>query len=198
MKRLDPILLKLFLYGIPLVAGFALFSHWYNTGGLTTGSAVAGFLNGLAGLVVATWMTLAIYLSFRLLVSGPFRDQVLARITFIRERDEREAILTGKATKKVFLTSLAFLILLFCLSSFQVSVYRVPLEHAVDGKTGVISLGLGFSFLEQVQQDHPAALTKEKDIFTYQGLPLSSAAIVLLLIAWQIVSYNFTMRRLMR
>jgi hypothetical protein len=108
MKRLDPILLKVFLYGLPLVAGFGVFSYFYSVGVVKNGSDYVGFLNGLAGLVIATWMTLSIYLSLKLIVSGLFRDQVIAKITFIRERDEREAILTGKATKTAFLTSLAF------------------------------------------------------------------------------------------
>ena len=144
------------------------------------------------------WMTLSIYLSVRLMVSGPFRDQVITKITFIRERDEREAILTGKATKTAFLTSLAFLILLFCLSCFQVSIYRVPLEKAVDGKTGIVSLGLGFNLLEHGKQDRPEDTIQRKHIFSYRGLPVSSATIILMLIIWQIISYNYSMRRLMK
>jgi hypothetical protein len=198
MKRLDPILLKVFLYGLPLVAGFGVFSYFYSVGVVKNGSDYVGFLNGLAGLVIATWMTLSIYLSLKLIVSGLFRDQVIAKITFIRERDEREAILTGKATKTAFLTSLAFLILLFCLSCFQVSIYRIPLEKAVNGKTGVVSLGLGFSILEHGKQDRPEDISKEKVIFSYKGLPLSSATMILLLIAWQIISYNYSMWRLMK
>jgi hypothetical protein len=197
MKRLDPILLKVFLYGLPLVAGLGVFSYFYSVGVVKHGGYVS-FLNSFAGLAIAVWMTLSIYLSLRLIVSGPFRDQVIARITFIRERDEREAMLTGMATKTSFLTTLAFLILLFCLSCFQVSIYRVPLEKAVDGKTGIISLDFGFSFLEHGKQDRPEDIIREKDIFSYTGLPVSSATTILLLIAWQIISYNYSMRRLMK
>ncbi|MCG6537928.1 MAG: hypothetical protein L7F78_25235, partial [Syntrophales bacterium LBB04] len=171
MKRLDPILLKVLLCGLPLVAGLGAFSYFYSVGVVKHGGGYVGFLNSLAGLVFAVWMTLSIYLSLRLIVSGPFRDQVIAKITFIRERDEREAILTGKAAKTAFLTSLAFLILLFCLSCFHVSIYKVPLERAVDGKTGFVTLGLGFSFLEQGKQDRAEDIVKEKDIFSYSGLP---------------------------
>ena len=191
-------LLKVFLCGLPVVAVLAVFSYSYSVGVVNHDIGYARFLNSFTGLVFAMWMTLSIYLSVRLMVSGPFRDQVITKITFIRERDEREAILTGKATKTTFLTSLAFLILLFCLSCFQVSVYRVPPEKAVDGKTGFVSLGVGFSLLEHGQQDRPEDTTQRKDIFSYRGLPISSATIILMLIIWQIISYNYSMRRLMK
>ncbi len=196
MKRCDSILLKVFFCGLPAIVAFAVFSYSYSLGALTHGYIYMRLLNSLAGLVIAVWMTLSLYLSFRLMVSSSFRDQVIAKLTFIRERDEREAILTGKATRTTFLTSLAILIFLFCLSCFQVSVYRVPAEKAVDGKTGIVSLGLGFNLLEHSEQDRPKDTIQKKDIFSYTGLPVSSTAVILMLIGWQIISYNYSMRRL--
>jgi len=198
MKKFDSMLLKVFLYGLPIVAVLAVFSYCYSLGVVNHDAGYVRLLNSFAGLVFAVWMMLSIYLSIRLMVSGPFRDQVIAKITFIRERDEREVILTGKATRTTFLTSLAILIFLFCLSCFQVSIYRVPLEKAVDGKTGVVSLGLGFNLLEHAKQDRAEDTIQRKDIFSYTGLPISSATIILMLIMWQIISYNYSMRRLMK
>ena len=195
MKRLDSMLLKSFLYGLPAVIVFAAFSYSYSLGVINHANVYLNFLNSFAGLVFALWMTLSLYLSVRLMVSEPFRDQVLARLTFIRERDEREAILTGKATRTTFLTSLAILIFLFCLSCIQVSIYRLPPERAVDGKTGIISLGLGFNLLDHSKQDRPRDTIEKKDIFSYTGLPVSSTTVILMLIVWQIISYNYSMRR---
>lgn len=196
MKRLDSILLKFFLYGLPAVIVFAGFSYFYSLGVVNHANVYLNLLNSCAGFVLALWMTFSLYMSVRLMVSGPFRDQVLAKLTFLRERDEREAILTGKATRTTFLTSLAILIFLFCLSCFQVSIYRLPPERAVDGKTGIISLGLGFNFLEHSKQDKPRKIIEKKDIFSYAGLPVSSTTVILMLIIWQIISYNYSMRRL--
>jgi hypothetical protein len=198
MKRLDSVLLKVFLYAIPLHIVLLVFSHFHRVGFTENNGGHLELLNGFAGLVFALWMALSIYLSVRLILSGSFRDRVIAKITFIRERDEREAMLTGKAAKTALLTSLAFLILLFFLSCFQVSIYRLPPEKAIGGKTGVASLGLGFSFLNPDKQDRSKDTVRKKDIFTYSGLPLSGTSIILLLIIWQIVSYNCSMRRLMR
>ncbi|HAJ27290.1 MAG TPA: hypothetical protein DCG53_08630 [Syntrophus sp. (in: bacteria)] len=198
MKRFDSILLKVFLYGLPALAALAIFAYLYSTGAVSHATGYAKFMNSIAGFVFAMWMTLSIYLSVRLMFSGPFREQVIARITFMRERDEREAILTGRATKATFLTSLAILIFLFCLSCIQVSIYRVPPERAINGKTGFVSLGLGFSLLEHEKQARPVDTIAKEDIFSYRGLPISSQSIILMLILWQILSYNYSMRRLIK
>ena len=198
MKRWDSLLLKAFLYGLPVVMVSAIFCYFYKSGSFGQAAANLKLLNSLAGLTLGLWMLLSIYLSCRLLVSASLRNKVLARLTFIREADEREAMLTGKATRTTFLTSLAILIFLFCFSCFQVSLYRVPPEKAVDGKTRMLTLGLGFKLLESPQ---PAAADKalqKTDIFSYTGLPLSSTAVILLLIIWQIISYNYSMQRLIR
>lgn len=197
MNRADSVLTKVFLYGLPLIAIFGVFSYSYHTGIIDHSAGAAQFFNKIAGLLYAIWMTLSIFLSIRLMASGPFRDQVLSRLTFIRERDEREVMLTGKATKTTFLTTLAILMFLFCLSCFQVSIYRVPPEMAVDGKTGFVTLGLTCNLLENSRQAgaHKEEFLKQ-DIFTYSGLPISSTAIILGLFIWQICSYNITMRRL--
>ena len=196
MKRLDSMLLKVFLHGLPAIIVFAAFSYAYSLGVVNHANIYLKLLNSFSGLVFALWMTLSLYLSVRLMVSGPFRDQVISRLTFIRDRDEREALLTGKATRTSFLTSLAILIFLFCLSCFQVSIYRLPPEKAVDGKTGIASLGLAFNLLEQSKQDASSETIERKDIFSYTGLPVSSTAVILMLIVWQIISYNYSMWRL--
>ena len=193
MKRCDTILLKVFLYGLPLLVVAAVFASWHATGGFGD-QGVLGFLNGIAGLIFAIWMTLALYLSVRLMISEAFRDRVLTKLTFVRERDEREVMLTGRATRTTFMTSLAVLIFLFCLSCFQVSVYRVEPEAAVDGNTGRITLGLGFSLLSSARNELPENTIE--NIFTYSGLPLSGSALILFLILWQVGCYNFSMRRL--
>jgi hypothetical protein len=196
MKKVDSIVLKAFLYGLPIVIVFAFFAYPYNPETISRASTHIKFLYNFSGFIFATWMILAIYLSIRLLVSGGFRDKVLAKLTFIRERDEREVVLTGKAARTTLLTSIAILIFLFCFSCFQVSIYRVPPEKAIDGKTGMLSLGFGFKMLESSEQNTPDHTMQKQDIFSYKGLPISSSTIILILIIWQIISYNYSMRRL--
>jgi hypothetical protein len=198
MKKFDSLMLKVFLYGLPVFVVLAVYANIYAAGAVDRDAPYAGFLNsGFFGFAVALWLALAVYLSIRLLASGPFREQVIARITVIRERDEREAHLTGKAARATLLTTLALLVLLFCLNSIQVSVYRLPPEKAVGGKTGMVTLGVGFDLLKNAAAERPDAGVRQY-IFNYKGLPLSSSSIILILMAWQIASYNYAMRRLLK
>lgn len=197
MKRYDSVLLRVFLWGIPAIAILAFLAGY----GDWTSADPAGWqhlLNKGFGIILALWMGLALFLSLRLILSESLRDAVLARLTFIRERDERETILTGRATKATFLMSLAVLILLFGLSVIQVSVYRVPPDRAIHGKTGMVTLGVGFNLFDQAERKIPGAVVPRRDIFSYAGLPLSSSALILILIAGQILFYNISVRRLIR
>lgn len=188
MKRLDVIILRIFLCGLPVLAGIAVFNHF---------SGVRALYN-MSGFLFAIWMVLSVYLGIRLVVSGDFRDRVLVRLTFIRERDEREVLLTGKATKTALMTSMAVLILLFCLSCFQVSFFKLPADKAIDGKTRGFSLGLNFSLFNDQGKKISEEVSDRYNVFSYNGLPLSSSTVILLLIAWQVISYNCVMKRLTR
>lgn len=198
MNRLDSILLKVFLYGLPIVLGYAIFAYSYD---LETSAQVGGYIQALydfGGFVFGAWMALSIYLSVRLMASEVFREKVLTKLTFIKERDEREVLLTGKAAKATMLTTIAILIFLFCLSCFQVSIYRVSAEQAVDGKTGIVSLGLGLGLLEKSKQEKAEEAVQKENIVSYTGLPITSSTVILGLLIWQIISYNYSMRRLMK
>ena len=195
MKRSDFILSRTFLYGLPAVICLAVYSAFYEKTSLqAAGNGTADFFHELTGLVLGAWMLLTVYLAARLLISGTFREEMLARITFMKERDEREALLTGKATKTTFLMTLALLFFLLCLSCFQVSLYRLPPEKAINGKTGVLTLGTSFAL------SRPPVPMKDvqHEYFSYTALPISTTGIILILILWLIFWYNFFMRREMQ
>ncbi len=195
MKKVDSILLKVFLYGLPGVVVLAVVSYFFLENAVHP-SAGAKMLNAFSGLVFAVWLVLCLYVCVRLLVSEQFRDKVLAKLTFMKERDEREVVLTGRAARTTFLTSLAILIFLLFLSCFQVSLYRVPPEKAVDGKTGMATISFTVKLLEDTQRNNENGTSQNYNLFSYVGLPLTGTAVILLLIVWQIGSYNYSMRRL--
>jgi hypothetical protein len=198
MKKFDLLLLKIFLYGLPLIILLAIFAYSYNFEAIASSSSYIKLIYNFAGLMFGSWMLFSIYLGVRLIFSGTFREKVLTRLTFIKERDEREVTLTGKAAKTTMLTTIAILIFLFCLSCFQISVYSIPPEQVIDGKTRVISLGLNFELLESLPKDESSEAIQKQNILAYTGLPISSSALILGLIIWQILAYNYSMRRLMK
>ena len=193
MKRFDSILLKIFLFGLPIVIIVFAIS---NQEMINQDKTFLKWLWDLTGIIFATWMALSLYLSLKLMVSEPLRNHVLTKLTFIRERDEREAMLTGRATRTTFLTSIAILVFLFFLSCFQVSIGKLPPDKTIEGKHHYLSLGIGFRFLESPRSSMPKDTPENENIFSYTCLPLSSTTLILILILWQIISYNYSMRRL--
>lgn len=198
MKKFDAIMLKVFLAGLPVLLAYAVFAYAYGPDVAAQAGGLITWLYNFGGLVFGSWMAVSLYLSGRLLLSGPFREKVLTRLTFIKERDEREAMLTGRAAKATMLTSLAILIFLFCMSCFQVSVVSLPPDKAIDDKTKVLSLGVSFNLLTDRPAKAAGEAAHDKGIINYTGLPVSSSAVILGLILWQIIVYNYSMRRLLR
>ncbi len=187
MKKIDLTVLKIFLLGLPFVFILAVATSAIES------LSVNDYINGSSGLVFGVWMAVALYLSIRLIFSNEFRSSVLARVSLFKERDEREAAVTAAATRNSFLTTLAILIFLLCLSLFQVAVYKLPPEQALNGKTGTISLGLYFSPLNSPNIGTEAQ--SQLDYFRYAGLPLSNSAVTLILIIWLVGSYNYFARK---
>lgn len=193
MRKIDNAILKIFLFGLPVAIIMAIFSSNIDMSRANDGSAL-DLYNSLSGLVFGLWMLFSLYLSLRLLLSAEFRSHVLPRLTLFKERDERELLITARATRNSFLTTLALLIFLLCLSVFQMAVYRIPKDQATNGKTGTITLGVNMNLTNS--QPTNAQEISALDYVRYNGLPLSNSAIVLLLILWQLGSYNYFMRRL--
>ena len=193
MNKLDGILLRIFIYEVPIlliwfisifVLGLAADVQnnfyaeiWYDFGGC---------------FILSSWMIITIYLSIRLIISDVLRDKILSKLILLRESDEREVKLTGEAAKTTMLTTMAVLILLFCLSCFQFSVSNLPTEQIIDGKTKEISLGLSFNASEQ--QAANSVQDQVNNIISYSGLPISNTMLIIGIIGWQVVSYNYAMK----
>jgi len=193
MNKLDGILLRIFIYEVPIlliwfisifVLGLAANVQnnfyaeiWYDFGGC---------------FILSSWMIITIYLSIRLIISDVLRDKILSKLILLRESDEREVKLTGEAAKTTMLTTMAVLILLFCLSCFQFSVSNLPTEQIIDGKTKEISLGLSFNASEQ--QAANSVQDQVNNIISYSGLPISNTMLIIGIIGWQVVSYNYAMK----
>ncbi|SDF19498.1 hypothetical protein [Sporomusa acidovorans] len=199
MRKFDEFLLKVFLFELPVLMFYFIFLFIFDLQKAAQTNVYAKVWYDFGGCAVfGSWMLISLYLSVRLMLSAEFREKILSKITFLKERDEREFILTGQAAKTTMLTTLAVLIFLFCLSCFQVSVYRVPPEQAIDGKDKVLSLGFQLDLSNSPQSHSSQSDANTEDIVSYTALPISSSSVILGLIGWQILSYNYLMHRAMK
>jgi len=196
MKKFDAIMMKVFLYELPVLVLFILTCMIMPLEKMAQGNFYVNLWYQFGGFYIfGSWLFTAFYISMKLLLAPDFRQLVLAKLTFMRERDEREVGLTGQAAKNTMLTTLAALIFLFGLSCVQFSYARVPAEFAAPGNSKVMSWGIGFSLSSH---ENETSLNQEQPldkVIEYNGLPLSTSAILLGLIGWHIFSYNHYMRK---
>jgi len=193
MNKLDGILLRVFIYELPILLIWFISIFSFDLAASAQNNFYAEIWYDFGGcFILSSWMIITIYLSIRLIVSNVLRDKILSKLIVLRERDEREVKLTGEAAKTTMLTTLAVLILLFCLSCFQFSVSNLPTEQIIDGKTKEISLGLSFNASEQ--QAANSVQDQVNNIISYSGLPISNTMLIIGIIGWQVVSYNYAMK----
>ena len=154
---------------------------------------------GLLALLieVGVWHTLLWFSALfgfllALLISGSYRDKTLTKFTAMRERDERELQVTGQAVRMAFLSTLALLLVLMFTSVFSVVVYELPLAEQSTGGTHELSMSLNLSLFEgasaktEPQFSNAVGLTQ---------LPLSNLGLLLLVLAWHVLSFRFFLRR---
>jgi hypothetical protein len=152
-------------------------------------------LHGGLGVVLLfcflTWVLALFIFAIMLVVSKSIREQTLRRIANVKERDEREQIVTGKAARTTYISTLSFLILLLVLSIFQVNVVKLDSANP-DGKKHTLNVGLKFNLMDSGKEEKNL---KGETILQSNDIPLSKTGIVLAIFAWQIIAFSLCARR---
>jgi hypothetical protein len=112
------------------------------------------------------WFAVLVLFLVVLVVQPSARENTLKRLANLKERDEREEWITGRASRAAYLASLSLLILALFFSVFSFDISR-----------SAVSIGLHFSFFEAT------------------GIALSKAGLVLVLLVWQLLTFNLAARR---
>lgn len=128
-----------------------------------------------------------------LLFASSAREKTLKRIANVRDQDEREELISGKASRRSYISTLSLLIFLLFISVFSLEIKRVPSEQAMDGKTGVLNIGFNFDFFDRTQA--PTEIAGEQQYFAAKDIPLSKSGIILLILIWQVATFAWSARR---
>ncbi|PKN23538.1 MAG: hypothetical protein CVU65_13950 [Deltaproteobacteria bacterium HGW-Deltaproteobacteria-22] len=159
----------------------------------------------LLGIHLLAWLALLLYFFVVLVVSSALRDAVLTRLAGIRERDEREELIVGQAARASWLSTLALLVFLLLLSGLQVQVRELPAHLQKPGARGSVSIGYVIQ-LQPVSSDRQPAVVNRTETgpsvlepgdvrFSFSGVPLSSSALLLILLCWHVLSFHLFSRR---
>lgn len=146
----------------------------------------------ILGWNLVLWFVMLIGFLVLIVTVPEVRERTLKRLANLKERDEREQFITGKAARTAYISTLSFMVLLLFFSIFSFNIHRVPESEAINGKRGTLTIGLNFELLDKPRiETNPAnqVLLESNDI------PLSKTAILLILIIWQLAAFNITARQ---
>lgn len=183
------------MIGFPFVIGFMFWNTMHPQD---------EFLKNSLMLTRIIWTGFAFNLMFWFLVLIAFliilvaipnaREKTLTRLANLKERDEREEYITGKAARATYISTLSMMILFLFLSVFTVNISRTPQNQTTDNKHR-LSLGIGvhFSLLDKSKIEK---IQHENVIFDSTSISLSTPAIILILLGWQLLVFNLVARRI--
>lgn len=137
------------------------------------------------------WFLVLVIFLFMLVLVPSARESTLQRLANLKERDEREQFITGRASRTAYISTLSLMILFLFLSIFTINVHRVPVSEAINGKTGTVSIGINFDLLDDATKAAPSS----EVLFESKDIPFSKSAIILIFIVWQLISFNVTARK---
>ncbi|MBK7845848.1 MAG: hypothetical protein IPJ71_19605 [Bdellovibrionales bacterium] len=89
----------------------------------------------------------------------------------MKERDEREQYITGKASRTAYISTLSLLVFLLFFSIFSLNIHRLPESEAINGKTGTVAIGLQFNLLDKPRVETNQATGQV--LFESKDIPLS-------------------------
>lgn len=181
------------LYSLPLVLICMAWGTFHPESEILKGASL--FTKALWEILswnLMLWFAVLVLFLILLVIIPDVRERTLIRLANIKERDEREQYITGKASRTAFISTLSLLILLLFFSIFSLNIYKVPESKAINGKRGTVAIGLQFNLLEKARVETNSA---GQVLFESKDIPFSKSAILLGLIIWQLVVFNISARR---
>jgi hypothetical protein len=149
----------------------------------------------LLSINLMVWFIMLIVFLICMITMKGVREKTLRRLANLKERDEREQYIMGKAARATYISSLSLMILVLFFCMFSVRISTIP---PVPPNNHHLSAGISlhFSLLNKTEyaklQDKSA---KTSVLFDSKEFSLSSSAIVLLLLGWQLLIFNYTARK---
>ena len=140
------------------------------------------------------WTLISFLLTISLFFSKTNREFILKKLSGMKERDEREVLIVGKALKASYLTTMTILFFLLFISLFDIRAHTKSADNDEPYQPPeLIYIHIGFEFI-----DSNAIITQKEgydEYFEINDLPISSSTLIIILLLWQVASYRYVSRR---
>jgi len=192
MNRVIKCLQYYILIGTPFSIGFMAWLTFKMKGEANEIEYIHDWLQSVLLCNFLAWVISLLLLTLIMVISPSAREQTLRGIAGIKDRDEREQIVTGKAARFSYVATLSLIAFFIVLSMLQVSYEKTDPTKTPDGSAHMLRVGLRLNFLD------PAAPEKGSSgniILKSSDIPISKTGILFLILIWQIGSFSLNARR---
>lgn len=198
MNKITRIIQTYLLIAFPFVLACMLWQMFSpDTWKSTDVSAFTKMLWQALGINLMLWFVMLIIFLAMLIIFPRVREKTLRGLANLKERDEREEYITGKASRAAYISILSLTIFFLFFSLVSFNIYRVPENQAVNGKRTFATLSIGFSLQDKTQAPD-TTLSQKEILFSSKNFSLSISSILILLLAWQLGIFNLTARKELR
>jgi hypothetical protein len=180
------------IIGLPFVMAIIVWQSIHPSIEGIKGNALLTFLWQALGINIMAWFSVLILFLLVLLIAPSVREKTLRRLANLQERDEREEYITGKASRASYIASLSMLLFFLFVSLFSLRITTISPEQSINGHRHQVSLRVGYSLLNR---DKIEKKTDENIMFDSENISLSSSSILLILLSWQLLTFNYTARK---
>lgn len=151
----------------------------------------------ISAVICVFWTLTTLGLTISMFFSNALRNSVLARLSGMKERDEREVQIVGRAMKSTYLSSMTILLCLLSISFIQVTFSKKSEDNLSPGE---LPRSISFGYKYKLSDSDALIIKKEGyDIYVqYNGVPLSTTSLILFLVIWQIAFYRYVSRKALR
>lgn len=198
-QRFNLALAKYFMLSLPVMFIDLYFLNQAFNSTIAEKASYSEWQVGLMAVVFILGLVIQLYLTAMILFSKTFRELAIAKLSGFKLSDEREEQITLESARSTHIIILATLITLFFFNSVTFELGKRPQPNA-EGKTGYITLGMNlnlFTFNQapaiQTKSDLNDSLVKDPTItkrFIYNGLPINTQQLILLLIILQMYFFR--------
>jgi hypothetical protein len=196
--RLNKLLGKYIIFASPLVIVMLVWSALVHPGNQAPthrfSSVAVQILWDVLGIHLLVWLAVFLYLFIMLVLSATMREMLLTRLARIKERDEREDFIVGRAARASWLSTLALMMFMLIVSGLHISVSEFPKDEQKPGMRRSVSIGYGFSLFQKSAARKSSAL-KGHSLFSFSGTALSKSALLLVLMIWHLLSFHLFSRK---
>lgn len=174
------------LFAFPLVATCMIWT------GSVSDSSIIGLIHEFLSWNLMLWFAVLTFFLVLIVVVPKAREHTLRRLANVKERDEREEFITGKAARVTYIATLSLMIFLFFCSVFSVSLVKFPENKTINGKHYALNFSLGYGIFE----DSNMKKSEEKNrVFDSKYYSLSTPTVILILIFWQLITFTLIAKK---